>query len=44
VKAGWQICSYASELVSPPAVVIVCPLGRTLDQWVVSSVGRAGDS
>jgi hypothetical protein len=25
-------------------VVIVCPLGRTMDQWVVSSVGRAGDS
>ncbi len=29
-------------MVSPPAVVIVCPLGRTMDQWVVSSVGRAG--
>ncbi len=32
------------ELVSVPAVVIVCPLGLSMDQWVVSSVGRAGDS
>ena len=39
-----ELSALGSRLVSAPPIVIVCPLGRSTDQRVVSSDGRAGDS